>query len=105
MADAHPMAKMLTYKYDLILLDEPTNYLDLEATIWLKGYLANYDGTFIIISHDKIFLNDVTNYTLVLDDARMTKVKGNYEEYEEAKAMRNVRWRNSIRWWKPSGNN
>jgi ATP-binding cassette subfamily F protein 3 len=82
------LAKMLTYKYDLILLDEPTNYLDLEATIWLKGYLANYDGTFIIISHDKIFLNDVTNYTLVLDDARMTKVKGNYEEYEEAKAMR-----------------
>jgi len=83
------LARMLTYKYDLILLDEPTNYLDLEATIWLKGYLANYDGTFIIISHDKIFLNDVTNYTLVLDDARMTKVKGNYEEYEEAKEIRN----------------
>src|SRR5580698_475198 len=83
------LAKMLTYKYDLILLDEPTNYLDLEATIWLKGYLANYDGTFIIISHDKIFLNDVTNYTLVLDDARMTKVKGNYEAYEEAKEVRN----------------
>jgi len=83
------LAKMLTYKYDLILLDEPTNYLDLEATIWLKGYLAGYDGTFIIISHDKIFLNDVTNYTLVLDDARMTKVKGNYEAYEEAKEIRN----------------
>ena len=83
------LAKMLTYKYDLILLDEPTNYLDLEATIWLKGYLANYDGSFIIISHDKIFLNDVTNYTLVLDDARMTKVKGNYEAYEEAKEVRN----------------
>jgi len=83
------LAKMLTYKYDLILLDEPTNYLDLEATIWLKGYLANYDGSFIIISHDKVFLNDVTNYTLVLDDARMTKVKGNYEAYEEAKEVRN----------------
>ena len=83
------LAKMLTYRYDLILLDEPTNYLDLDATIWLKGYLANYDGTFIIISHDKIFLNDVTNYTLVLDDGRMTKVKGNYEAYEEAKEIRN----------------
>ena len=69
----------------MILLDEPTNYLDLEATIWLKGYLASYDGTFIIISHDKVFLNDVTNYTLVLEDAKMTKVKGNYEAYEEAK--------------------
>lgn len=83
------LAKLLTYKYDLILLDEPTNYLDLEATIWLKGYLATYDGTFIIISHDKIFLNDVTNYTIILEDAKMTKVKGNYEEYEEAKIIRN----------------
>ncbi len=83
------LAKLLTYKYDLILLDEPTNYLDLDATLWLKGYLANYDGTFIIISHDKVFLNDVTNYTLVLDDGKMTKVKGNYEAYEEAKEIRN----------------
>lgn len=83
------LAKLLTYKYDLILLDEPTNYLDLEATIWLKGYLANYDGTFIIISHDKIFLNDVTNYTIILEDAKMTKIKGNYEAYQEAKDIRN----------------
>ena len=83
------LAKLLTYQYDLILLDEPTNYLDLEATIWLKGYLAEYDGTFIIISHDKTFLNNVTNYTIILEDAKMTKIKGNYEEYEEAKEIRN----------------
>ena len=83
------LARLLTYTYDMIMLDEPTNYLDLEATIWLKGYLASYDGTFIIISHDKIFLNDVTNYTIVLEDAKMTKVKGNYLEYEEAKEIRN----------------
>ena len=83
------LAKLLTYKYDLLLLDEPTNYLDLDATLWLKGYLSGYDGTFIIISHDKIFLNDVTNYTLILEDAKMTKVKGNYEVYEEAKVIRN----------------
>ncbi len=83
------LAKLLTYKYDLILLDEPTNYLDLEATIWLKGYLSTYEGTFIIISHDKIFLNDVTNYTIILEDAHMTKIKGNYEAYQEAKDMRN----------------
>ncbi len=83
------LAKLLTYRYDLILLDEPTNYLDLEATIWLKGYLASYEGTFIIISHDKIFLNDVTNYTIILEDAKMTKIKGNYEAYEEAKHLRN----------------
>lgn len=83
------LAKLLTYQYDLILLDEPTNYLDLEATIWLKSYLAEYDGTFIIISHDKTFLSDVTNYTIILEDAKMTKIKGNYEEYEEAKEVRN----------------
>ncbi len=83
------LAKLLTYQYDLILLDEPTNYLDLEATIWLKGHLAQYNGTFIIISHDKLFLTDVTNYTIVLEDGRMTKIKGNYEEYEDAKESRN----------------
>ena len=82
------LAKMLVYKYDLILLDEPTNYLDLEATLWLKDYLSQYDASFIIISHDKIFLNDVTNYTIVLEDGKMVKVKGNYEMYEEAKEMR-----------------
>jgi ATP-binding cassette subfamily F protein 3 len=82
------LAKLLTYTYDIILLDEPTNYLDLEATLWLKGFLATYPGTFIIISHDKIFLNDVTNYTIVLEDGKMTKVKGNYEAYEEMKEMR-----------------
>jgi ATP-binding cassette subfamily F protein 3 len=79
------LAKILTYHYDVILLDEPTNYLDLDATLWLKGFLAGYPGTFVIISHDKLFLNDVTNYTIVLENGVMTKVKGNYETYEEAK--------------------
>ena len=82
------LAKLLTTHYDLLLLDEPTNYLDLEATLWLKGYLSKYEGTFIIISHDKIFLNDVTNYTIILEDGKMTKVKGNYEAYEEARTIR-----------------
>jgi len=76
------LAKLLVYPYDLLLLDEPTNYLDLEATLWLKDFLAKYQGTFVMISHDKVFLNDVTNYTILLENGRMTKVKGNYEEYE-----------------------
>ena len=82
------LAKLLVYHYDLLLLDEPTNYLDLDATLWLKSYLSQYPGTFLIISHDKVFLNDVTNYTIVLENGRATKVKGNYEEYEQAKALR-----------------
>jgi len=82
------LAKLLTYQYDVLLLDEPTNYLDLDATLWLKGYLAGYEGTLVIISHDKVFLNDITNYTIVLEAGQMTKVKGNYEQYELSKAER-----------------
>jgi len=81
------LAKMLTYPYDLLLLDEPTNYLDLDATLWLKDFLENYKGTFVMISHDKVFLNDVTNYTIVLENAKMNKVKGNYQTYETAKEI------------------
>jgi len=81
------LAKMLTYSYDLLLLDEPTNYLDLDATLWLKEFLANYSGAFVVISHDRIFLNDVTNYTIILEKAQMVKVKGNYESYEQQKEM------------------
>lgn len=82
------LAKLLVYQYDVLMLDEPTNYLDLEATLWLKGFLAQYPGTFLMISHDKVFLNDVTNYTMVIEDGKATKIKGNYEEYEEEKAVR-----------------
>jgi len=81
------LAKLLVYPYGLLLLDEPTNYLDLAATLWLKDFLARYDGTFVVISHDRIFLNDVTNYTIVLDNAQIIKVKGNYEAYEQQKEI------------------
>ncbi len=81
------LAKLLVYHYDLLLLDEPTNYLDLSATLWLKDFLAAYQGTFIMISHDRVFLNDVTNYTIILENGQMTKVKGNYEEFERQKEI------------------
>ena len=84
------LAKLLTYHYDLLLLDEPTNYLDLNAALWLKDYLADFRGTFIMISHDKAFLTDVTNYTLILENGAITKVQGNYEHYEEIKAQKRI---------------
>jgi len=84
------LAKLLTVNYDILLLDEPTNYLDLNAAIWLKDYLSGFDGTFIMISHDKDFLNDVTNYTLVLENGMISKVKGSYEHYEQIKAERRL---------------
>jgi len=76
------LAKLLTCHYDVLLLDEPTNYLDLNAALWFKDYLASYQGTFLMISHDKSFLNEVTNYTLILEQAKMIKIKGNYEQYQ-----------------------
>ncbi len=79
------LAKLLTYHHDILLLDEPTNYLDLNAALWLKDYLTGYDGTFIMISHDKAFLNEVTNYTLILENGSIFKVHGNYEHYEKIK--------------------
>ena len=82
------LGKLLCYHYDLLLLDEPTNYLDLNAALWLKEYLAGFKGTFLMISHDKAYLNDVTNYTLVLENGAITKVHGNYEHYERIKAER-----------------
>ena len=82
------LAKLLTYHYDLLLLDEPTNYLDLNAALWLKDYLAGFRGTYIMISHDRAFLTDVTNYTLILENGLITKVVGNYQHYEEIKAQK-----------------
>jgi ATP-binding cassette subfamily F protein 3 len=79
------LAKLLVFNYDLLLLDEPTNYLDLNAALWLKDYLAGFSGAFIMISHDKAFLNEVTNYTLILENTNIYKVEGNYEHYERIK--------------------
>ncbi len=82
------LAKLLTCHYDILLLDEPTNYLDLNAAVWLKDYLRNFRGTFIMVSHDKAFLTEVTNYTLILENGSIFKVKGNYEHYEQIKEER-----------------
>ena len=82
------LAKLLAFHYDILLLDEPTNYLDLNAAIWLKDYLTGFKGTFLMISHDKAFLNEVTNYTLILENGSIFKVKGNYEHYALIKEER-----------------
>ncbi|UCG35793.1 MAG: ABC-F family ATP-binding cassette domain-containing protein [Candidatus Omnitrophota bacterium] len=79
------LAKLLVCHYDLLLLDEPTNFLDLGAALWLKDYLAFFKGAFVMISHDKDFLDEVTNYTLVLEHGTIEKVKGNYEHYRKIK--------------------
>ena len=79
------LAKLLIYRYDILLLDEPTNYLDLNAALWFKDFLAGFDGTFVMISHDKAFLTEVTNHTFILENGSIAKVRGSYEHYERIK--------------------
>jgi ATP-binding cassette subfamily F protein 3 len=84
------LAKLLTYQYDILLLDEPTNYLDLNAALWLKEYLSGFDGTFVMISHDKAFLNEVNKLYPYTGERRSFKVRGNYEHLHRIKAEKRI---------------
>ena len=77
------LAKMLLSGANLLLLDEPTNHLDIQAVEWLEGFLAAYPGAYIVISHDRYFLDKVTDLTLELEACRLTSYKGNYSRYLE----------------------
>ncbi|EGV43477.1 ATP-binding cassette domain-containing protein [Bizionia argentinensis JUB59] len=65
------LAKLLLQNNDLLLLDEPTNHLDIESIIWLEGFLSNYSGAVVIVSHDKMFLDNVTNRTIEISLGRI----------------------------------
>ena len=82
------LARALMCPADLLLLDEPTNHLDLDALVWLEAWLQRFDGTLLIISHDREFLDAVTTVTLHLDDARITRYGGNYTAFESMRAER-----------------
>jgi ATP-binding cassette subfamily F protein 3 len=72
---------------DLLLLDEPTNHLDLDALVWLENWLRHYPGTLIVVSHDREFLDAVTNVTLHMENSRLTRYGGNYSHFEETRAQ------------------
>ncbi|MBA2672690.1 ATP-binding cassette domain-containing protein [Ramlibacter sp.] len=76
------LARALMAPSDLLLLDEPTNHLDLDALVWLEGWLKRYAGTLIVISHDREFLDAVTNVTLHIDRQGLTRYGGNYSAFE-----------------------
>ena len=82
------LARALICPADLMLLDEPTNHLDLDALVWLEAWLQRYAGTLILISHDREFLDAVTQVTLHLDEATLTRYTGNYSAFEEMRAER-----------------
>ena len=75
------LVKLLLSGANLLLLDEPTNHLDIEATEWLEKFLLDFRGAYIVISHDRYFLDKVTNKTFALDNGTLTVYKGNYAEY------------------------
>ena len=82
------LARALMCPADLMLLDEPTNHLDLDALVWLEAWLQRYDGTLIVISHDREFLDAITKVTLHLDETKLTRYTGNYTAFEEMRAER-----------------
>ena len=81
------LARALMCPSDLLLLDEPTNHLDLDALVWLEAWLKRYTGTLIVISHDREFLDAITNVTLHIDNAQLTRYGGNYSKFEEMRAL------------------
>ena len=82
------LARALMCPSQLLLLDEPTNHLDLDALVWLEAWLQRYEGTMIVISHDREFLDAVTKVTLHLDEAKLTRYTGGYTAFEFMRAER-----------------
>lgn len=82
------LTKLLLSKPTILLLDEPTNYLDVEHINWLKVYLQNYENAFILVSHDMDFLNSVVNVIYHVEQARLTRYTGNYEQFMAAYEMK-----------------
>jgi ATP-binding cassette subfamily F protein 3 len=81
------LARALMCPSDLLLLDEPTNHLDLDALVWLEAWLKRYSGTMIVISHDREFLDAVTNVTLHIEHAKLNRYGGNYSSFETMRAQ------------------
>ena len=82
------LAKILLQKPEIVLLDEPTNHLDIESIQWLEDYLANYDGCVILVSHDRAFLDRVTNRTVEITLGSIQDYKCSYSQYVEQRLER-----------------
>lgn len=95
------LCKILLSGSNLLLLDEPTNHLDIASVEWLENFLANYKGAFIVISHDRYFLDKVTNKTFELEYQHLTAFDGNYSRYlklkEENEKYIERRYENTMR--------
>ena len=75
------LAKLLLKKPDLLLLDEPTNHLDIESIVWLENWISNYTGAVVLVSHDKLFLDALTNRTIEIAFSKINDYKASYTKY------------------------
>jgi len=75
------LAKLLLQRPGLLLLDEPSNYLDVESLMWLEGYLREYSGAFVVVSHDCDFLNGIARGILEMRQGKVFRYTGNYDDY------------------------
>jgi len=82
------LTKLLLAKPDILLLDEPTNHLDAESVAWLERYLKQYAGCIMLVTHDRYFLDNITEWTLELDRGQGVPYKGNYSSWLEQKTKR-----------------
>lgn len=85
------LAKLVLTRPDLLILDEPTNHLDIAATEWLEGFLKGYQGAVLLVSHDRYFLDAVTDTTGELEFQKLTIYKGNYSHYKRQKEEKLLR--------------
>ncbi|MEJ2636108.1 MAG: ABC-F family ATP-binding cassette domain-containing protein [Calditrichia bacterium] len=90
------LARLLIHSPDLLLLDEPTNHLDLPSLEWLEGYLRNFPGTIVIVSHDRYFIDRLAQEIVELEHGALTEYPGNYHFFEEQKE---IRYRQLVEQW------
>jgi ATP-binding cassette subfamily F protein 3 len=91
------LAKMLLQKPDFLLLDEPTNHLDIESIMWLENFLRSYPGAVIIVSHDQMFLDNVTNRTVEITLGSLHDYNANYSKYLELRVDRKEKMESAFR--------
>ena len=82
------LAKLLMLKPDILILDEPTNYLDMETMAWLEKYLQSYQGSILVVSHDRYFLDNLMNTIFELENHQITRYNGNYSRFVQLKNER-----------------
>lgn len=82
------LAKLLLKHHDILLLDEPTNHLDIDSIVWLEEFLTGYPGAVVLVSHDKLFLDNITNRTLEIANKQVHDYKANYSKYLQLREER-----------------